>query len=392
MPMAGLPVDPVPPAKPPAWRRVVEVVLGLGLAVGLLVWGLPHFAKTSWHAVFEVLHGIPAVTAVSLLGLMLCGLWFYTFTLTGSLPGLRHTKALIVNLCGSSVGNLLPGGGAAGLAATYTVCRSWGFARRDISTSAIVTGVWNVLARVALPVIALIALFAGSSDLPAAVRDAAVAAALGGLGLLAAFVAVLASERAAQRIGAGIDRLLRPLWRRLARHRGPVRLDALVTDLRARIIGVVRHGWLSMTFGLAGYFGVYFVLFWFCLDSVGVHTFFGRLFAAYAVGRLLTAVGVTPGGIGVTETATAALLVGWGIDPAQATAGVVLFSVYTQLMEVPLGALGWLIWTVSPKQAPAGQGDGPPRPARADGHGQGLSAPGASPAGSAPRRRPRRPG
>ena len=53
---------------------------------------------------------------------------------------------------GSSVGNLLPGGGAAGLAATYTICRSWGFSRRDISTSAIVTGVWNVLARVALPV------------------------------------------------------------------------------------------------------------------------------------------------------------------------------------------------------------------------------------------------
>ena len=61
---------------------------------------------------------------------MLLGLWCYTFTFTGSLRGLSHSKALIVNLCGSSVSNLLPGGGAVGLAATYAICRSWGFSRR----------------------------------------------------------------------------------------------------------------------------------------------------------------------------------------------------------------------------------------------------------------------
>src|SRR5688572_1141926 len=130
-------------------RQVAQVVLGLGLAVSLLVWGLPYFAKTSWADVFEVLGSIPLPTAAGLLFLVVAGLYCYTFTLTGSLHGLRHWQALIVNVAGSSVGNLLPGGGAAGLAATYTICRSWGFSRRDISTSAIVTGVWNVLARVA---------------------------------------------------------------------------------------------------------------------------------------------------------------------------------------------------------------------------------------------------
>ena len=33
-------------------------LVGLGLAVALVVWGLPHFAKTSWHEVFEVLQGL----------------------------------------------------------------------------------------------------------------------------------------------------------------------------------------------------------------------------------------------------------------------------------------------------------------------------------------------
>ncbi len=66
------------------------------------------------------------------------------------------------------------------------------------------------------------------------------------------------------------------------------------------------------------------------------------LFAAYAIGRLLTAVGITPGGVGVTETATTVVLVGWGADAGAATGAVVLFSIFTHLMEVPLGGLGWL--------------------------------------------------
>lgn len=340
-------------AKPGRSRtvQVGQVVLGLGLAVGLLVWGLPYFAKTTWAEVFTVLGSIPPATAGGLLLLLLLGLWCYTFTLTGSLHGLRHWQALIVNVAGSSVGNLLPGGGAAGLAATYTICRSWGFSRRDISTSAIVTGVWNVLARVALPVIAIVALYSGAENVPSALGDAALAATFSGVAIIGVFVSVLASERAALLVGRGVDKVLRPLTRRSGRSR-TVSVRALVIDLRARINDIVRTGWLKMTLGLLGYFSVYFVLFVLCLRITNVEMYYGQVFAAYAIGRLLTAVGVTPGGLGVTETATAAALVAWGAHPANATAAVVLFSVYTHLMEIPLGALGWLAWSLSPKVEP----------------------------------------
>lgn len=337
-------------------RQGLQIAVGLGLAAALLIWGLPYFAKTSWHDVFQVLRSVPFATAAGLLLLVAVGLWCYTFTLTGSLHGLRHYQALIVNVCGSSVGNLLPGGGAAGLAATYTICRSWGFSRRDISTSAIVTGVWNVLARVALPVIAIMGLYAGAENIPRALEDASIAAAVTGLGVLAAFVAILASERAALAIGQGIDKIVAPLMRRSGRAR-TMSVRSLVIDLRARINDVVRTGWPSMTLGLMGFFGVYFVLFVLCLRATGLEMFYGQMFAAYAIGRLLTAVGVTPGGLGVTETATAAALVAWGADPASSAAAVVLFSVYTHLMEVPLGALGWLAWSLSAKKEPVEETD-----------------------------------
>ena len=76
-----------------------------------------------------------------------------------------------------------------------------------------------------------------------------------------------------------------------------------------------------------------------------------KLFAAYAVGRLLTTVGVTPGGLGVTEAGTLAVLVAWGADKPAAAAGVLVFALFTHLLEVPLGALGWLAWWLMPKQA-----------------------------------------
>jgi uncharacterized membrane protein YbhN (UPF0104 family) len=387
---------------------VARVVLGLGLAASLLVWGLPYFAKTSWSEVFTVLGSVPMATAAGLLLLVVVGLWSYTFTLTGSLHGLRHYQALIVNVAGSSVGNLLPGGGAAGLAATYTICRSWGFSRRDISTSAIVTGVWNVMARIALPVIAIAGLFSGAEDIPKALQDAALAATISGLAIIAVFVSALASERAALVVGQGIDKMIRPLTRRSGRGR-EMSVRALVIDLRARINDIVRTGWLKLTLGLVGYFAVYFVLFVLCLRITDVDMFYGQAFAAYAIGRLLTAVGVTPGGLGVTELATAAALVAWGAHPANATAAVVLFSVYTHLMEIPLGALGWLAWLATPKTEPPedhreaadGTATSPAAPSSADPSSadppstdpsRAATSPDGGPGASGPGRPPRRPG
>ena len=208
-----------------------------------------------------------------------------------------------------------------------------------------------------------------------------------GLAVLGAFVAIMVSERAAQAIGRALDWALGPIRRRrrakaaakalatattdadaeagrpLPADEDPavpsMSIEELVTDLRARINEVVGSGWLSMTLGMVGFFGFYYVLFVLIMRETGVTLPLNLLFAAFAIGRLLTAVGITPGGIGITETATSAVLVGWGAEAAGATAGVVLFSIFTHLMEVPLGALGWLMWTASTKVEPHDEGDEP---------------------------------
>lgn len=339
----------------PTVKQMVQGLPGVLLAVVLVVWWLPHIAQTSWSAVFDTLGRLGFGSVMMLYGLMCLGLWSYTFTLTGSLPGLRHHQALIVNLCGSSAGNFLPGGGAAGVAVSYAAFRSWGFARRAISTSIVVTGVWNILARMILPVAALIALLVAGGDQPVAVIRGGLIGAAAGLALLALFVAALASERVTRSLGRALNSVLRPLHRRF-RALHEVAVEDFIADQRVRTVCVVRRGWLKMTLGLAGYFATFYVLFWQSMHVVGLRMTFSHMFAAYAVGRFLSAIGVTPGGVGVTEGGAVAVLVAFGANPAEALAGTVLFSLYTHVMEVPLGALAFLGWALSKKTAPT---DGP---------------------------------
>lgn len=334
----------------------MRAVIGLILAIVLIAWWLPRIAGTTWGAVWLALSHVGVSSVVILFGLLCLGLWSYTFTLTGSLPGLRHVQALIVNLCGSSVGNFLPAGGAAGVAVSYAALRSWGFSRPAISTSIVVTGVWNILARMILPVGALAALLVAGGNLPVAVIRGGMIGAVAGLALLALFIAALLSERVTRALGRAINKMLRPLHSRFeSLHE--VGINEFVKEQRVRIVKVVSQGWLKMTFGMTSFFGVFYILFWQIMRVVGVQMPFSHLFAAYAVGRLLTAVGVTPGGVGVTEGGAVIVLIAFGANPAHALAGTVLFSLFTHVMEIPLGALAFLAWALSKKTTPAADAD-----------------------------------
>ena len=209
---------------------------------------------------------------------------------------------------------------------------------------AIVTGVWNVLSRIALPVVAIVALWwATTSCRP--LRDAAVGGMITGAIIIGVLVAVIASERQAQRVGRFFDRLLRPLFRR-SKRTATMSVDQLVRELRARITDTVRTGWRRDDLRDGRLLRPYYALFVLIMRDVGWRCRWE------CSSRHTPSVGCSPRSAsrpaaGVTESATVIALVGWGAPPAQATAGVVLFSVVTHLMEVPLGGLGWLAWSAT---------------------------------------------
>lgn len=63
---------------------------------------------------------------------------------------------MVLSLTGSAVANVLPFGGAAGIALNYRMCHRWGFERSAFGIYTLVTNLWNILARLSLPAVALL--------------------------------------------------------------------------------------------------------------------------------------------------------------------------------------------------------------------------------------------
>jgi len=325
------------------WIRIVRDVGSLAIAVALLIWGLPRVAGVGWTEIvapMKELHpGLLALLAV----LQLSALALFTFTITGALPGISHPRALIVNLCGSLVANTLPFGGALAIGATYAICRSWGFSRAAIGISIVLGGVFATAGKVLVPMIGLAALIIQGGTVSPSLRNTALVGVLTLVAILAMFVIVLVSPGAARRVGGWIEGAAEAVLRVLRKPR-KLGWDVAVARLREETRSVVRAGWLSMTLGTLGYFTIYFAMFWICLASCGLVIGVGSMLAAFALGRLLTSIPVTPGGLGLVEAGSVALLVALGADPAQAASGVLLFSIFTHVIEIPFGITAWLVW------------------------------------------------
>lgn len=331
-------------------KELLQSLVGLTISVSLLVFALPRITGTTWPQIGAQLSLVGPVPSVIMLALLLSGLYSYTFTLIASLPGLTHLRALMVNAAGSMVSNLLPGGGAVGVALTYLMFRSWGFTRRNISTALVVTSVWNILARLVLPVLGALVIVIGPVQAPRPVLVAAVVATVVGMLLIGFFLGVLFSDGFARDAGSVVTTLTRPLARRFSRLAD---LEHFLADQRARTDLVVREGWLRMSLGLAGMFGFFFVLYVVSSRTVGLDLALVELFAAYTFRQFLTVVAITPGGLGVTEVGTAGILVAFGGDPSAAAAAALLYAVFTHLLEVPLGLAAWLGWWFGPRHREA---------------------------------------
>ncbi|WP_022925001.1 lysylphosphatidylglycerol synthase transmembrane domain-containing protein [Serinicoccus marinus] len=340
--------DGAPALRRLTWRDGLSSLLGIVVATLLIAYGLPQFLDTSWSQIGTQLGRVRPGTALVMGLLLLAGLFSYTWVLSGSLPGLGHVQALKANAVSATAANLLPLGGAVGIALMAAMFRSWGFALRAISTSLLVTGLWNVLARIALPVVGALVLVAGPVDAPeVVVRGAWVAAVLGALLVVVAGVWVL-SDTVADRLAAGVRRLLGMVGRTTVRGQAP---DRLLTDQRHRVAHVVRTGGLPMALGMTGQFVLLFGLYWFAARVVGLDLPLAELICAYTFRQLLTVVAVTPGGLGVTEVGTAGMLVLLGGDSGAASATALLYAIYAHVVVVPFGVAALVAWWLGPSRA-----------------------------------------
>jgi len=295
------------------------------------VWG--HVTEMSWIQVVA----LSAVAVGSLLA--------YGLVLMAVMPGLTFAQATVVSQSSTAVANTMPAGGALALGVSYRFYGSWGYSRAVITRNVVVTGIWNVFAKLAMPVIAL-ALIAITGE----VSTALIAAAIAGLVVLAIAIAVgslaLASETGARRVGELAGPFAGWVNRRLRRP-APTDTGATAVLFRRDTIGLLRDRGGRLTAAMVlSHVSVFLVLLW-SLRAVGVsagEVGWIEVLAAYAMARLFSAVPVTPGGVGLVELGLAGALIAVGGPHAGVVAGVLVFRALSFFLPLPFGLATYLVW------------------------------------------------
>lgn len=330
-------------SRPRALSTARRLAVG-GAAVLLLVAAVPAVSGLAWHPVVDAVRAVPVLDLGLLGALWLAGLLLHTFTLTAAMPRLTHRRALTLSLTGSAVANVLPLGGAAGIAVNYRMVRAWGFGSRDFATYTLVTNVWDVLAKLCLPPVAIAWLLLRGDVVTGPVVTATVAATSLLTVLSLTLGIALLSRRATARLGAVADRCARVVLTTRGRPGRDPALGARLVLLREQCAAVVRAGWARLTAGMLAYTLSLAVLLWGCLQVAGAGLPLAAVFAGFALERLLTLAGLTPGGAGVVEVGLAGLLLLLGGDPLGVVAGTVLYRAFTFGLEIPVGGVGLAGW------------------------------------------------
>jgi uncharacterized protein (TIRG00374 family) len=323
------------------------VQAGASLAVVVLIFGF-FFPKVADYD--EVWTTISAMTPLRLSTLLAVAVWNLAANwpmLTAVQPGLRTGEAAVANLASTAVANTLPGGAALGVGVTLTMQRSWGIPVRETALATVVSGVWNNFAKLGLPMVAL-ALLALGGDAGTALTSAALIGLLVLAAAIALFALLLRSENMAARVGGAIGRIASALSNVFGRSTISG-WDERATHFRAEIVDLLRRRWVRITTtALVSHLSLYAVLL-VALRSVGVsndEVSWQAVLAAYSFVRLLSAVPITPGGLGVVELGLTAAL-GSGLPDSttnQIAAAVLLYRALTWLLPIPLGLVCWVFW------------------------------------------------
>jgi uncharacterized protein (TIRG00374 family) len=324
---------------------VVQLAGAAALAVAGLVQVLPRATGAAWSGIGSVLSGVRPVELVLLTAVWAAGLLAYSFVLTGALPGLTRRRALTLNLTGSAVSNVAPMGGALGVAANLMMVRAWRFRPSSFAAFTVVTNIWDVMGKLALPIVALATVLLTQGLSSPTVQAAALATCVVLGVLLATIVLVLRSNRVAVAVGHTCAVVLRRLAPRTLAARVQGFEEALL-DTRSRVRAVIAGTWPQLTGGMLGYLTLQAVLLWSCLHVVGAAPPVSVVLAGFAVERILTLAVITPGGAGLAEAGSAGVLVALGVDPLMAAAGILLYRGFTFLLEIPVGGLwlgGWVV-------------------------------------------------
>ena len=307
------------------------------------------------------------------------------------LPGLRFWPALMMTQATTALSIVVPGGAAVGIATSYAMLRRAGFERRAIARSVTLVSLWNQLANLTYPIVAVFLLSITGEKTAVLATVAFVGVAILGL-VVGALVLVLYSTRMAGEIGDLAAREATRVKRRF--NREPVTWSGGSFErFRVDVVDVLQRRWHLLTAAtLVGSLSVFVVLLVAlrALQVPAAEVSAVEAFAAWSLARILGSIPITPGGIGVIELSLTAALIAFGGNNAGVVAAVLVFRFLTIVPSLALGMIAAGVWRRLPGapdlQAPLNRDPRQPAPLAAsrpsiDACGGDLRGDGRRPAG-----------
>lgn len=324
-------------------RLLVQVIFAVAVVVLIYAFVLPRIAEFG-----DVWGWIRQMTWLEGTTLVALGLWnlvTYWILEVASFPGLNYWRASKVVLASTAISNTLPGGGAIGLGVSAAMYRSYGYKNPEIATAVVTQGLWNNFIKLGMPIVALALLVLWGDTNPALVI-----AALVGLGMLITAIVMLwlvvRSERSASAVAKKVHGFV-SFCRGVVKKPPAPRVEEGLLTFRRQITGLVKERWLHLTVAAVVSHVTLYVVLLVALRHVGVSdaaVSWVQVLAAFAFVRLISALPITPGGLGVVELGLTAALVAAGGNEAKIVAAVLVFRALTFVLPIPLGGLGYLAW------------------------------------------------
>jgi len=326
--------------------RTKQILLGgLGVAVVVVTFAvvLPRIA--SYGDVWKQIQRLDTKWLVALAAVIVLNVVTYAPPWMIALPGLRFRQALPFTQASSALTYVAPGGGLVGMAGSYGLLRTWGFGSSEVARAVTLTGIWNQLANLLLPVVAVLLLTVEQQRDPLLTTVALVGGIVFGVAI-ALLVLVFWSDGLARGIGDVVQSALNRLLRSIRRGRLEGWPERLVHFRRATV-DLIRRRWAALT--LAAVVGnlTVFVVLLVCLRAVGVgadEITWIEAFAGWSLARALQLIPLTPGGVGPVELGMTGILVGFGGANAGVVAAVLLYRAFTVLPTLLLGLATMGAW------------------------------------------------
>ena len=324
-------------------KRMLGAAGSIAVVVLVFAFVLPRIAD--YRDVFEVVRELSWQDWTLLAGAVVLNLATFPPPWMAALPGLGYREGMAMTQASTALSIVSPAGAAVGMAASYSMLRSWRYPAAAVGLAVAVAGLWNQLANLAFPIVALALLTLEDESHPALQTAALVGVVVLAVAVVG-FALVLSRAERARRIG-GLAAGLASRGLRLVR-RAPVEWGGeSFVRFRSRALVLLRRRWHVITLAtLAGHLTV-FVLLLVCLRVTGVtesEVTTIEAFAAWALVRILGALPLTPAGVGIVEVGLTGALVAFGAPNAEAVAATLLYRALTVLPTLGLGLLAAATW------------------------------------------------